>query len=241
MNLKTRIDGPVAAIGDVHGHTEKLTSILNMLQGCDDYQDRWIIFIGDFVDRGPDSRGTLDTVTALTQSHPKTTALAGNHDLAIAAATGIVEGHPVWQEKWVDRYDSQSTFSSYGVSHGDLALLRTRMPRRHVEFLSHLPWVIEHPEYVFVHAGLDMNQRYDEQMAELRRRDLMNEWPEWLCSIKFVNHEAPIGCHRIVVSGHVNVSNVRFRYKRISIDTNGGWEGPLSCVLLPENDVLTSE
>ena len=93
MKFETRIDGPVVAIGDVHGQTKKLEAVLNLLQQRDDFQDRWILFIGDFVDRGPDSRGTLDIVTKLAERHSKLTAVAGNHDLAMAAATEIVEGH----------------------------------------------------------------------------------------------------------------------------------------------------
>lgn len=238
--FETQIDGSIAAIGDVHGQLDKLSSILEQLRQREDYLSRWIVFIGDFVDRGPDPRGTLELVTDLFATHPKSTAIAGNHDLAIAAALGIVDGHPIWSEKWVDRYDSQSTFSSYGIEHGNLPALRAAMPRSHADFLANLPWCVEHPSYVFVHAGLDMNETYDDQIKQLRSRDLMTEWPPWLCSVKLVNHQAPIGCRRTVVTGHVNVSTVKFKHKRINIDTTGGWRGALSCVLLPENEVITS-
>lgn len=240
MKFDTCIDGPIAVIGDVHGQTEKLDGILLALESRQDYQDRWIVFIGDFVDRGVDVRGTLDRVIDLASSHPKLTAVAGNHDFAMACALGLIEGHSSWPKRWVERYDSETTFASYGCVPGDLASLRSRLPSEHASFLAQLPWVVEHPDYVFVHAGLDMNERYDTQVEELRKRDVTLDRPEWLCSIELVKHEAPIGCSRTVVSGHVNVSTVKFRRKRICIDTTGGWKGPLSCVLLPEKEVLSS-
>ena len=241
MEFATYIDGPIAVIGDVHGHANKLASIVRKLERRDDYQDRWIVFIGDFVDRGADSRETLKMVVDLATSHPKLTAVAGNHDFAMSCALGLIDGHPIWRDKWVDRYDSEPTFSSYGCEHGDLASLRSEIPADHAKFLTQLPWVVEHPDYVFVHAGLDMNEPYAKQIETLRKRDVTLRWPEWLCSIDLVKHEAPIGCSRTVVSGHVNVSRVKFRHKRICIDTTGGWKGSLSCVLLPENAVLTSD
>ena len=241
MKIETRIDGPAAVIGDVHGQTDKLKSILRRLADRDDFQDRWIVFIGDFVDRGSDSKGTVDLVLDLFASHPKTTAVAGNHDFAMACALGILDGHAAWRDKWVDRYDSENTFLSYGCEHGDLATLQAAIPASHTDFLQSLPWVIEHPDYVFVHAGLDMNEQYAPQIEQLRQRDVKLEWPEWLCSIELCKHQAPLGCSRSVVTGHVNVSTVKFHHKRICIDTTGGWKGNLSCVLLPEHEVLTSD
>ena len=58
--LKTKIQGPIAVIGDVHGQVDKLQVILEKLKKLPDYQQRWIVFIGDFVDRGPDSKGAVE-------------------------------------------------------------------------------------------------------------------------------------------------------------------------------------
>ena len=57
--LASRIQGPVAVIGDVHGQVEKLLTILDRLRELPDYEQRWIVFIGDLVDRGPDPRGAI--------------------------------------------------------------------------------------------------------------------------------------------------------------------------------------
>ena len=52
--LATHIEGPVAVIGDVYGYVDKLADVLEKLRTLPDYEQRWIIFIGDFVDRGSD-------------------------------------------------------------------------------------------------------------------------------------------------------------------------------------------
>ena len=57
MQLATRIDGPVAVIGDLHGQVEQLVALLDRLHERPDFRDRWLVFIGDFVDRGPDPKG----------------------------------------------------------------------------------------------------------------------------------------------------------------------------------------
>jgi len=86
--LKTKIQGPIAVIGDVHGQIDKLQVVLEKLQKLPDYQQRWIVFIGDFVDRGPDSKGAINLFLDLLREHPRTTAIAGNHEFAMCAALG---------------------------------------------------------------------------------------------------------------------------------------------------------
>ena len=86
MQLPTKIEGPVAVIGDVHGQTEKLQTILAKLRGRPDYKNRWIVFIGDFVDRGPDPAGSTELVLSLMESHGNVAAICGNHELAMCGA-----------------------------------------------------------------------------------------------------------------------------------------------------------
>ena len=80
----SRIDGPVAVIGDVHGQTDKLRRIIAQLAKLPDIHRRWIVFIGDLVDRGPDPAGTVKLYCDLAKQHDKVTWLCGNHELAMA-------------------------------------------------------------------------------------------------------------------------------------------------------------
>ncbi len=239
--LPTRIEGPVAVIGDVHGQTDKLWRVLERLQSLPDFVQRWVVFIGDFVDRGPDPRGAVETAIRVRQAHPRTTAIMGNHELAMLGALRLIDvpEYSNWDERWLDHYDAEPTFASYGVDFGDLPALRDALPPAHVEFLTRLPWTVEHPQYLFVHAGLEPHTPFGMQLQILRARDFTLNRPHWLCS-KSVHDEPPPDCPVTVVSGHVYVPEVTFGDRRILIDTTGGVGGELSCVLLPEQVVLTS-
>jgi len=240
--LATRIRGPVSVIGDVHGQADELASVLDQLRSQADFADRWIVFIGDLVDRGPDPRGVLDMVCDLLLEHPRSTVVSGNHELAMAGALQLipVPEYADWGTRWVQDYGSESTFESYGVEHGDLEALRSTLPQRHQELLTDLPWSVEHPEFCFVHAGLDPNTPFGTQVRILRQKDYSLNRPPWLCSKSFVMSPLPQDCPVTVVSGHVRMPAVRIESKRILIDTTGGEGGDLSCVLLPEREVISS-
>jgi len=241
-NLKTKIQGPVAVIGDVHGQTDKLEIVIDKLKRLPDYEYRWIVFIGDFVDRGPDSKGTVDRVLKLIHDHPRTTAIAGNHEFAMSHALGWWPSRDgsSWSDRWVKHYDTEDTFESYGATAGDVSGLKQNVPVAHRDFLSNLPWCVEHPQLLFVHAGLNSNMSYETQLRILHQKDLSLNRPEWLCERSLTESDPPRDCPLTVVSGHVRYDEVQFRPKRILIDTTGGTDGDLSCVLMPERKVISS-
>lgn len=242
MRLTNRIEGPVAVIGDVHGQIEQLETVLDRLRQLPNYEQRWIVFIGDLVDRGPDTKAVLDLVSDLLTEHPKTAICCGNHELAMAGALGLIPTpeYANWAERWLADYGAQETFASYDVPFGELENLKAKLGEQHTKLLSDLPWAIEHPQYLFVHAGLDANTPFAMQLRILKQRDFTLNRPQWLCSKSLVTSPIPADCPVTVVSGHVQVPEVTFSSKRILIDTTGGLGGDLSCVLLPEKKVLTS-
>ena len=240
--LATHIQGPVAVIGDVHGQASKLITVLQKVARFPDFDNRWIVFIGDFVDRGPDPKSAIQIFFDLQKQHPLTTAVAGNHEFAMAASLGLIPTaeYSTWTEDWLKHYLSESTFASYNVQHGDIDGLKEKMPQNHQEFIAELPWCVEHPNYVFVHAGLDPNAPYEMQMRILHKKDFTLSRPQWLCSKSYVDSDVPVDCPKTIVSGHVPQRDVVMRNKRILCDTTGGTAGDLSCVLLPEMQVITS-
>ncbi len=241
-SFASRIQGPVAVIGDVHGQLEKLDVILAKLRRTPDFARRWIVFIGDLVDRGTDPKGVIDRMLALQREHPATTSIIGNHELAMAGALGLIPSPPYadWAIQWVQQYGVESTFESYGAPLGDLAALKENLPSEHIDFLANAPWLVEHPQAVFVHAGLDPNQPFELQLRILRQRDYTLNRPPWLCSKSYVENGVPHDCPVMVVSGHVPLPEVVYRPNRLLIDTTGGRDGDLSCVLLPELVLITS-
>jgi serine/threonine protein phosphatase 1 len=236
------IDGPLTIIGDLHGNRAGLDRLLDRLRARPDFGNRWIVFVGDFVDRGPDPRGTLDVVLSLHGEHRKTAAVMGNHDLAIAAALGLVPAPAAcnWPQRYVASYDCATTFQSYGVPIGHLPTLAAAMPEDHKRFLAGLPWCVEHPEYLIVHAGLTRDAPFAAQLNVLRQRDFSLNRPPHLCERSLAHSPVPSDCPVTVVSGHVPVPHVKFGDRRVLVDTTGGFKGDLSAVLLPERLVITS-
>jgi serine/threonine protein phosphatase 1 len=241
-SVPTRIDGPVAVIGDVHGQVDKLRRIIEKLATVPGIASRWIVFIGDLVDRGPDPKGAVDVYCELAAQHDKVTWVCGNHELAMAGSIGLIQVPDFvdWPGRWLPHYDSDKTFDSYGVPFGDLQALRESLPEQHARLMSDLPWSVEHAKYLFVHAGLDVNLPFNMQVNILRERDYSLAHPVWLYDKSFVRGSAPSDCPVTVVVGHVPLKEVRFGQGVIGTDTTGGVMGELSCVLLPENIVITS-
>lgn len=242
LTFKTKIQGPIAVIGDLHGQSDKLRVILNRLGQLPEFQHRWVVFIGDFVDRGPDPKKTIQMVLEFAEAHPRTTAVMGNHEFAMCSALGWLPGNDgtVWGQRWVSHYSPQSTFESYGAAVGDLEGLAARVPAAHRDFLVNLPWCVEHPQLLFVHAGLDPNIPFNVQLRILQQKDFSLTRPQWLCEKSFVDADPPADCPATLVSGHVKVDEVVIRPRRILVDTTGGEEGDLSCVLMPERRVISS-
>lgn len=242
MHLATRIDGPVAVIGDLHGQMDLLSKLLDHLEAYPGFNARWLVFLGDLVDRGPNPAGALAQMVELLDYYKKVTCVAGNHDFAMGCALGIIPSPSFtnWNQRWVDHYDSETTFASYGVHPGDIPTLAHVLPPLHAELLASLPWCVEHPDYLFVHAGLDPLNTYATQVAILKKKDPTIARPIWLCSQEVCEQSVPSDCTKTIVSGHVRYPEVQFRDRKILCDTTGGREGELSCVLLPENLVITS-
>lgn len=243
FKCETQIHGPVAIIGDVHGQVDKLSTVLRRLERSPDFEHRWVVFIGDLVDRGPDPRRGIEMVLDLASRHSRTTAIMGNHEFAMCLALGWFPGseNSLWKSRWVDVYNSTTTFTSYSAAEGDLDDLQQKIPAPHRDFLMNLPWCVEHPHMLFVHAGLDPSLPYEVQRQILRKRDFTLNRPLWLCEKSLIHIDPPTDCSVAVVSGHVKVEEAIINPRRILVDTTGGDSGELSCVLMPEGLVITSD
>ena len=166
----------------------------------------------------------------------------GNHDLALAGALRVVPAAAAcnWPLRYASHYNAETTFASYGVAFGDLRGLARAMPPAHKRLLAGLPWRVEHPQYLIVHAGLLPDRPFDGQLDVLRRRDFSLNRPPWLSEPSLAHAPVPADCPLTVVSGHVRVPSVTFGVRRVLVDTTGGTAGDLSAVLLPDNLVVTS-
>jgi serine/threonine protein phosphatase 1 len=218
---------------------ENLLEILKTNTG--DYYNRWLVFVGDLVDRGGNPRKAIELVIDLIKHRGRTTCIMGNHEFVLLSALGLLglRLEQEYAESYVEVYNSEFTFQSYGVKKGDLPALRRAIPKKHLDFLLGLPWCVESDGFLVVHAGLLPDESYEKQLEKLRKRE-MNPGQPWIHEKRLVTTEPPPDCPVTVVSGHVRFPEVVISDKRILIDTTGGRHGRLSAILLPERRVFKS-
>ncbi|MBB4001123.1 metallophosphoesterase [Aurantimonas endophytica] len=224
--MLTESPSRVIAIGDVHGASDLLETLLGRL---DQAAPGWpIYFLGDIVDRGPDSRRAMDLVEATLEARPGSKLLLGNHDDWLLR---FLEDRLSLSEAlhWLAQGGGE-TLQSYGVAPGadlDEARLHVLGTRP-----SHLPLlnsasVLESVDgFAFVHAGIDPLRQLDEQ----QRHDCL-----WMRE-PFLGHVGLLG--HVVVHGHTPLKDGRpvVTENRISIDTAAVLTGVLTAALIDVAD-----
>ena len=140
------------AIGDIHGCSLALATLLETLAPQPD--DR-LIFLGDYIDRGPNSRGVLDLVVELTP-RCQVIPLLGNHELLLLSALAAGEPNPFW----TDQCGGDETLISYGGSLDNI-------PLEHIDFLRSCRRYFETEQHIFLHANYAADKPLDEQSESL--------------------------------------------------------------------------
>ena len=132
-------------ISDIHGCSRTFNQLLDVI-GLE--RTDTLYLIGDYIDRGPDSRGVIETMLRLQKDGFCVQPIRGNHEemMLLAIRSGVFEDLEEWQENGGD-----GTLKSYGVSHPK------DIPREHLRFLEELPYYRMTRQYLFVHAGLDFS------------------------------------------------------------------------------------
>jgi serine/threonine protein phosphatase 1 len=200
------------AVGDVHGCSTALDAVLAAVRPA---ADDLLIFLGDYVDRGPDSRGVIDRLLALRQAH-RVVALRGNHELMMWRARADRSEFRMWCS-----VGGAQTLASYGKFPGRAGGLAD-VPDAHWEFLERTCMdYYETDTHIFAHAGVDPGAPLAEQ-SEL--------WLFW----EFLNPEAPIAHEsgKTLVCGHTSQRSgeVLDLGTTICIDTNIYADGWLTCL-----------
>lgn len=166
MKLAATVDYPVIAVGDLHGQSAWLAALVGRLRELPEWPGARLVFLGDFPDRGPGVRDAVDAVLELLRAKPGSTAVAGNHDMALTRAAGL-DGSPpspYWRQRYRDAYDHQPTFEAYlgrpprAATAAEFALdldaLRDAMPESHRSLFAALPWGVAATGHLFLHCGL---------------------------------------------------------------------------------------
>ena len=225
----------IYAIGDVHGCLDQLQALEARIvaDAAGTAGDKWIVMLGDYVDRGPRSAQVLDHLIAPPPAGFSRISLRGNHDQAMLSALE----DPRALDSWIG-WGIESTLGSYGLGPSQMAelaapgraatrqqLLQAHIPDEHVAFLRNLPVLLSVPGYIFVHAGL----RPGVATAQQRDRDLM-----WIRG-EFLDAGYDFGA--TVVHGHTPVDAPELTPHRIGIDTGCYASGILTAVRIDDRGV----
>lgn len=220
----------IYAIGDVHGRSDLLGIVLARIASdlaARPHDRPRIVLLGDYVDRGPDSRAVLERLMRLEAEPVSTTFLLGNHDAYLLA---YLED-PEMSDRgihWFHRgMGGAATLASYGVlDASELAPSATHdafvaaFPEAHRAFLHRARLMQPVGGYLFVHAGIRPGVPLEAQ----EREDLI-----WIRE-PFLSSGADHGVK--VVHGHTIVRFVEHHPNRIAVDTGAVRTGLLSCLVL---------
>jgi serine/threonine protein phosphatase 1 len=231
-----RANGPRApagvtiyAIGDIHGRADLLGQIHRRIEQDAARGEKLVIYLGDYVDRGPDSRGVIDMLLKQPPAGCRHVFLRGNHEQAML---DFLDNWEVARD-WFT-FGGEETLRSYGIDVPyaiDEATLRkvqgevkVKVPMDHWAFMRMANWTEVAGDYLFVHAGIRPGTPWDRQLPD----DLI-----WIRE-PFLRSKADHG--KMVVHGHSISQGVEFRPNRIGIDTGAFATGVLTCLVLEGAD-----
>jgi len=226
----------VYAVGDIHGRLDLLDNLLRQVEDDDAVRgpaETTVIFLGDLVDRGPDSAQVVQRLLDLSNRTVHVRFLLGNHEEVFLKALAGEKG----AMPFFIRIGGKQTLLSYGITEDEYRacdynalteLLRRQVPQSHIDFLNGFEDLIEIGDFAFVHAGVRPGV------------PLVNQVPGTLRWIRdeFINHSGEL--EKIIVHGHTITEEVEEKGWRIGIDTGAfatgrltamGFEGDMRWVL----------
>ena len=217
----------IYAIGDIHGCAHLLDAMRDLIRADLSAQPAKaeIVYLGDYVDRGPDVAGTLERVASPPHDLPPAVALKGNHEHVLQEFLAGADYSDVLQS-----FGGFETLRSYGIEPTSIPgrnwiivareQLTARMPASHRALLDGLALSYDRPPYFFCHAGVQpgipVGQQTEDALIWIRD--------------DFLRSTANFG--RIVVHGHTPVPKPDVRENRIAVDTRAYGTGILSCAVL---------
>jgi serine/threonine protein phosphatase 1 len=219
-------------VGDIHGRADLLAMLLDDLEtrGRNDERANGgpvVVFLGDYVDRGPDSKGVIDLLLSGRPYGFERRFLRGNHEQMMQAFMD----NPLALRSWVVQGGAE-TLMSYGVTPPTptsmaeqewldaAAALRAALPQAHLDFLNGLERYAEFGDYAFVHAGVDAARPLESQTDD----DLYWARDRFIASRRAFSHR--------VVHGHTPVDRPFIDDRRVAVDTGAYASGTLTAARL---------
>lgn len=218
------------AVGDIHGRLDLLTALHRNIRRDREQRPHEgkdvVVYVGDYVDRGPDSRGVIEHLLGDPLPGFEAVHLMGNHDEAMLRFLEDAAVGPEWAS-----FGGDATLLSYGVRRSPNMIgmrryeemrrqLVANLPPSHLSFLKGLQLSYTAGDYLFVHAGIRPGVPLERQRPD----DLM-----WIRET-FLSSREDHG--KVVVHGHTPTGAPQVRANRIGIDTGAFASGILTCLVL---------
>jgi serine/threonine protein phosphatase 1 len=204
------------AIGDCHGCLEQLQSLIEQCEGDAGEGRSRFVFLGDYIDRGPDSRGVLDHLIDLQKWSPdEIICLLGNHEAMLLAAIGDEEN----ESRWL-RNGGHQTLRSFRIGRP------VGIPDKYQTWLRSLPKFYDDGRRFFVHAGVHPDRSLDQQ----DEHDLI-----WIRE-PFLSHGRNYG--RLIVHGHTPTRSglPDQRPNRLNLDTGAVFGRALTAAVFTDEN-----
>ncbi len=223
----------VFAVGDVYGCHSQLLEMEKRIsgEGADYGKPALVVYLGDPVDRGPDSAAVLDHFCNRQKSNIFRVALCGNHDDAFLR---FFED-PSPNMEWLS-FGGNTTLESYGIDAGHILkngggmealrhTMRENIPAEHVEFLLQMPICLTIGEYLLVHAGIVPGVALERQ-SDMDMMWMRDPFLERGCELPLT-----------VIHGHTPNTDAVFAAGRICVDTGAYVTGKLTALRIAEGKV----
>jgi serine/threonine protein phosphatase 1 len=206
-------------IGDIHGCYKTLMALLAEVSP-DPVRDA-LVFLGDYIDRGPDSQKVIAELLQLQHKFTNFVALKGNHEQMFL---DFLDGR---DQDFYLMMGGGPTLKSYGLKKEWFPECKNGIPQDHLIFINELFTYWEDGDYIFTHAGLQPGIHVSQQA------------PEWLLWARnsFVDSDYDFG--KRVIFGHTPFTTPRIESNKIGIDTGAVYGGRLTCIILPELDFVS--
>ena len=195
------------AVGDIHGCLDKLQRLLAACEAYAGARPARYVFLGDYIDRGPQSRGVIELLIQRQAARPGTiVCLRGNHEQMAIDAHASDRAVPLWLVN-----NGASTLRNYGGG---------RISPEHLDWLAALPFCHDDGLRFFVHAGIDLSVPLARQQPEVML---------WMRE-PFLSECDDVDCGRFIVHGHtpLRTRTPDLHRRRLNLDTAAVMGGPLS-------------
>ncbi len=203
----------IYAIGDIHGC---IKAVEKLLKNVSPKEDDTVIFLGDYIDRGTDSRRVIEFLLRFSETHKKSIFIKGNHEWMFERF--YERRQPEDWELW-EYNGAKKTLESYGGI--------DKIPISHVNFLERTKYYHIKNKYLFVHGGVKPNVKLKDQKSE----DMI-----WIRD-EFIYSQNPLDGYTIVF-GHTPMNKPLISSDKIGIDTGCVYGGHLTCIRMEDKKIF---